>query len=269
MKEMYQQGYTKKEIAKQFSCCVPTVTKYIGKTQQSIDMINQSFGRLTVLSLADKKENRKSRVLYYVCQCSCGNIVEVSGAALRSGHTQSCGCYHTERTIISNKKDLSGQKYGKLTPLYTVGVSLDRHYIWHCQCDCGNFCDVNSHYLTTGSVKSCGCLKSFKELEIENLLKKYNINYKKEYSFLDLYSDKNRPLRFDFAIFNQENQVFALIEYQGEQHYDPTNRWHTLSLQQHDQLKRQYCKKKQYRLYLLDKNTNLENFIKQLKDEIN
>lgn len=66
---------------------------------------------------------------------------------------------------------------------------------------------------------SCGCLKQSQgEYIIENILKKNNISYKKEYVFSDLLSPKNGYLRFDFAILDDNNMVKKLIEYDGETH---------------------------------------------------
>lgn len=55
------------------------------------NLIGQKFGRLTVVSLAKKHDNSVKR--YWVCQCDCGNIIEVQTSSLISGHTKSCGCY--------------------------------------------------------------------------------------------------------------------------------------------------------------------------------
>lgn len=79
--------------------------------------------------------------------------------------------------------------------------------------------------LKNGDTLSCGCLRaSFGERTIEKLLQTNNINYKKEYIFPDLVSNNNIPLRFDFAILNNNNEIERLIEYDGEQHYlDKTN----------------------------------------------
>lgn len=38
------------------------------------------------------------------CLCECGNTSIVDGGDLKSGHTQSCGCYRTQRQIEANIK---------------------------------------------------------------------------------------------------------------------------------------------------------------------
>ena len=59
-----------------------------------IDLTGQRFGRLTVIEKVSK--NNESRA-YWRCRCDCGNEVISSEKDLRTGHTQSCGCYCREK----------------------------------------------------------------------------------------------------------------------------------------------------------------------------
>jgi hypothetical protein len=49
----------------------------------------QTFGRLTVIELADVNEHRQSM---WLCVCRCGQQCVVMHSALTSGNTRSCGC---------------------------------------------------------------------------------------------------------------------------------------------------------------------------------
>lgn len=51
--------------------------------------------------------------------------------------------------------DLVGQQFGRLT---IVGFESKRG--WVCQCECGRRTHANRSKLTSGSAKSCGCLKT-------------------------------------------------------------------------------------------------------------
>ncbi len=55
--------------------------------------------------------------------------------------------------------DLTGQKFGKLTALYSVSNGKKR--MWYCKCDCGKFKEkpVSTYDLKAGKTRSCGCLK--------------------------------------------------------------------------------------------------------------
>lgn len=54
-------------------------------------------------------------------------------------------------------KDLTGQKFGRLTALYRLHNTKGKTK-WLCICECGNLSEVNYGSLVYGSTKSCGCL---------------------------------------------------------------------------------------------------------------
>lgn len=54
-------------------------------------------------------------------------------------------------------KDLTGQKFGRLTALESVGKDKFGQYLWRCECECGKNCIVRGGSLTSGNTKSCGC----------------------------------------------------------------------------------------------------------------
>ena len=55
-------------------------------------------------------------------------------------------------------KNITGQKFGRLTALERVGKNSCGHSIWRCQCECGRTTEVVLHSLTCGKTRSCGCL---------------------------------------------------------------------------------------------------------------
>lgn len=55
-------------------------------------------------------------------------------------------------------KDLTGQRFGKLTVLERTEEKQDRYWLWRCRCDCGGEILVNTGRLNKGSVTSCGCV---------------------------------------------------------------------------------------------------------------
>ncbi len=57
----------------------------------------------------------------------------------------------------SFKKDLTGQRFGRLTVLEFV--PNDKHHsYWKCKCECGNTSIICISSLISGDTKSCGCL---------------------------------------------------------------------------------------------------------------
>jgi hypothetical protein len=64
----------------------------------------------------------------YKCLCDCGKEVVVSSTHLMSGHTTSCGCLHIEIMQELFVKDLTGQKFGKLTVIEKDKIKNGRQY---------------------------------------------------------------------------------------------------------------------------------------------
>ena len=83
------------------------------------------------------------------------------------------------------------------------------------------------------------------EIKIEEILEMAGLNYQEEYIFPGLNSSNGRPLRFDFAVFDDDGNLDFLIEYQGRQHYEASNKFggkRGLYQQQfNDNKKRRYC----------------------------
>ena len=222
--------------------------------------IGNNYGLLTVIARAENTKEGRAR---WLCQCKCGNMVIVLGKHLRSGNTKSCGCYQKERAAQANMDrvgTLVGKRFGKLTVIAENGfithTSGKRSRIYYCECDCGNIVPAAQHqYLAFGDLTSCGCIRSKGEYQIEQLLKEHNISYIREYSFEDLVDDL--PLRFDFAIF-KNGKLDALIEFQGEQHYNQSNGFYNETIVEHDKMKVEYCKKNSIRLIIINYKRNYD-----------
>lgn len=67
-------------------------------------------------------------------------------------------------------KDLVGKRFGRLLVVEKIGVNpKNRQYMWLCKCDCGNYKETITSYLTSGDTSSCGCYR--KETELKSLSK--------------------------------------------------------------------------------------------------
>lgn len=58
---------------------------------------------------------------------------------------------------MSRYKDISNQRFGKLTALKSVRIKNRAAVYWICKCDCGNETTVCGSTLREGRCKSCGC----------------------------------------------------------------------------------------------------------------
>lgn len=231
--------------------------------------INKKFGNLTVIALDTErieKEReevrqglRKRARKYYLCQCDCqGPVTSHRSDGLTGGRIQTCGNCQTEKEIEAHKKqmrDITNQKFGHLTALYPVENPQKTGTKWMCECDCKNHTriEVFTTNLVKGHTTSCGCIgRSLGEERIEQFLIDNGIKYKKEYTFSDLRDIG--LLRFDFAIFDNNNNLIQLIEYDGRQHFSTdyvpwNNDKDTLEdKQRRDSLKTEYCKQNNIKL---------------------
>ena len=93
------------------------------------------------------------------------------------------------------------------------------------------------------------------EIKIEEILQNAGLRFTEEFSFEDLVSETGHPLRFDFAVWDDNGDIDFLIEFQGIQHYQPKEKFGGnagLRKQQfHDMMKRDYCKKHNINLVVI------------------
>lgn len=188
--------------------------------------------------------------LYYIkggkwhCKCKCGNELDVDTRNLKSNHTKSCGCLQKEKAK-NNVIDMTGFENDTIKVISRAGSDNQQIALWNCQCKvCGRFFVARGATIRNGNTASCGCVHSFNERKITQLLIDNNIDFATQYTFGDLKGINDGALRFDFAIF-KNNKLSHLIEYNGKQHYEfPQKAWQKewKNLLENDKRKIQYCK---------------------------
>lgn len=62
-----------------------------------VDRGGVRFGRLTAIERIQRRRPNGRAVVYWRCECDCGNETVVSASELREDRTQSCGCLVSER----------------------------------------------------------------------------------------------------------------------------------------------------------------------------
>jgi hypothetical protein len=89
-----------------------------------IDRVGHRYGRLTVLQEVEPRVHPSGHIsLHWLCRCDCGTVKKVSGKALGSGLTVSCGCYSSD-----NSRVLHTTHGGTRTPEYRSW----RHLVERC-----------------------------------------------------------------------------------------------------------------------------------------
>lgn len=224
------------------------------------DLTGQKFGLLTAQEYIKGGKWR--------CQCDCGKETIVDTRNLISGHTCSCGCLVKTINSKNNTFDMTNYENNTIKVLQRAGSDSQGVALWECQCKiCGNIFLTKGSTIRNGATRSCGCIHSFNEQKITKLLIDNNIDFKTQYTFSDLKGSKGGALRFDFAIF-KNNELSHLIEYNGIQHYvKVSGNWGDdfEEGQIRDQLKIDYCKSHNIPLIIIkydeeyDLNTLLNN----------
>lgn len=83
------------------------------------------------------------------------------------------------------------------------------------------------------------------EITIEEILTNNDIVFEQEYVFKGLCGGNGKPLRFDFAVFDDDGEIDFLIEYQGSQHYIASSKFGgkkgLYQQQYNDNKKRRFC----------------------------
>lgn len=209
-------------------------------------LFNKNFSTLEIIDFSHYDNGRS----YYNVRCLyCNNIFTAKSNDLLNDSIESCGCVSNKLKGKSHLKSEKNNVYGDLTVISETFNEKKQRWEFLCECTCGNTVSVPGNYLRSRNTKSCGCHKVNQSYEVKNILAELsdnNINYKTEYTFPDLLSDKGFPLRFDIAIFQNQKDNPILIEYNGEQHYKSIDFFggeeYFNTLKNNDKKKEEYCK---------------------------
>lgn len=245
--------------------------KEVMKNNFSENLIGKRFNKIVVIKKVESKYNKT----HWLCKCDCGNEVIVSTGGLKSGHTQSCGCYQDEVASDTHFNDLSGRRFGRLIVIERAENSKRGYVRFKCKCDCGNIVTVHAAPLMDGRTQSCGCWKYSKleEFVIRYFKEKNYINtvdYECQKKFDNLIGTGKMQLSYDFIIY-KNNEPFCLIECQGQQHYHSVEYFggeESFKKQQiHDKLKRDYAEMLEIPLIEIEYTLNKYADIKRILEE--
>ena len=151
-------------------------------------------GNLKIIS-----QEETSRTTKYLCECSCGNNIELTQGQLNKVKVRSCGC------IPNGILDKRGMTFNNLTVLEYYGSKNESH-LWECRCDCGNKTIAKTCDLTSSHKKSCGCLNKLPKGQAA--FNVYIKSYKK--------SAKGRDLEFSLTDDQFKDIISQNCHYCGE-----------------------------------------------------
>lgn len=218
------------------------------------------LGRLTIQSFA----YAKNKAFYWNCLCECGKQKIYPTAQLTSGKSRSCGCLQKEASRNNGRKHLMIDMTNYQIDDWIVIEEAEKPKelkrngtYWKVRClKCGEEKILSGTDIRRRKTMKCSQnYHSLGEINIANILKENNIKFSQEKRFSHLVSEQNNFLRFDFAVYDKNDKLNYLIEFQGEQHYAPVEWWGGEKgfeiLKKHDKLKKEFCFKNNIPLIII------------------
>ena len=250
----------------QISC--GCMTSYYRSLNNRTNEIGMKYNNLTIVDIDYSTNPSMAK-----CVCDCGNTTYVHKSDVVSGHTKSCGCLQSNKASESNTKDYTGIISESGVELISQSFKNDKGvWIWNCKCPiCGNIFQALPAKVISNHTTSCGCkISSSKERIIEGYLKTIGVTYIREKRFPNCKYKHTLP--FDFAVYNDNNELLLLIEYDGQQHFKPVPFYGGDSFlketQIRDHIKTEYCNNNNIKLlrfnYLDDNKTILNTIINNI-----
>lgn len=194
-------------------------------------------------------ENYKTKVL--MLHVTCGKTFESVPAYFFSGNgCPDCGKRKsiasrtkTNETFLKEVHKLVGDEYTFLENYINSSTKIKaKHNV------CGLEYFVRPNDFRKGH-RCAKCSSSKGEEKIRDYLVSMNIDFREQYRIKECRN--KRPLPFDFAVF-ENNELIALIEYDGKQHFHAYDSWGGVekfeTTKRHDAIKNNYCQRNNIRL---------------------
>jgi hypothetical protein len=178
------------------------------KQKLSYDFVKSYFEQFGYKLLEDIYVNWKTKMKY---ECDKGHINYMTWNSFKNGERCPDCAGFKKKTIEYVRQEFEKFNYQLLDDVY-INNSVPLNY----KCPKGHFGKISwGNFLTGQRCKQC--FESKGEEKIYNYLVNNEIQFKREYR-IDECRYKN-PLPFDFAIFDECDNLQYLIEYDGEQHF--------------------------------------------------
>lgn len=134
---------------------------------------------------------------------------------------------------MSNKKDLTGQKFARLLVIKDSGKRTTyQKILWECRCDCGSIVFVVGQNLINGNTRSCSCLQKeeagkrlYKDGRSKDPFYNQRLRLKKLYNitledFLELYKKQD----YKCKICNTDLDSHKFRQFMNIDHCHKTNK---------------------------------------------
>lgn len=238
------------------------------------NLLGQKFGKLTIKSIYKDIDG----CTVARCDCDCGTKdkdVFLSNLYRDVNGTRACGKCRIAPNAKYDNEEYIGKTINNLTILDIK--KEDGKVYWKCRCEWCDKHNINwfkAYGVASGNNKSCGCMQSYAENVIENALKSKSIRYRKQVTFENLRGIRGGILRFDFGIYDNNNNLLGLIEYDGSQHFTDCNENYYITefelanavniVKENDKIKNEYCIDNKIQLVRLSGKITEEIFFEKM-----
>ena len=213
--------------------CTGATIKY------TTEQITKELGKHDIKLLSEYKNYSEELLVEYNCGFTTNrSLANIIVSEYKCPHCTRKGYGRDTERLMQEIYDITNGEYELLSEYKTMN---DKVTILHKEC--GNKYEVTPHHFLDGGNRCPKCSISKGEKYIDDYFKLNKINNIPQYEYKDLVGLGGLPLKFDFAIFDNDNNLIFLLEYDGEFHYFPINGQLALKKQQeHDRRKDEYCK---------------------------
>lgn len=123
-------------------------------------------------------------------------------------------------------KDITGQKFGRLTVIANAGSNRRGKRLWLCRCDCGKETTCEGVNLRNGNSSSCGCIRLAKSIVATRSANRGN-NYRKKHGYAN-----NHPLYETWKQMRRRcyGENSTSFKYYGARGIQVCSRWDSFDL---------------------------------------
>lgn len=202
--------------------------------------------------LSNKYENTETKMLF---ECECGNKFKSSFYKFQNRGKRQCSeCGYregTRKSVIPDHEVKARVKrvgYTFVSRDYCAEEGINNINLI---CNEGHAYTTRFYRFSSGS-RCPKCNYSNGERRVSEVLNILKRKYISEHSFSDLKGTGGGFLRFDFALVDDNGEVYHIIEFDGKQHFEPVEIMggdkNFDKVKKHDALKNEYCERNEIKL---------------------
>ena len=226
-------GTPKREGIHKCKKCTGATIKY------TTEQVAKKLGKYNIELLSEYKNYNGDLLVKYNCGFATNrSLVNIIKSEYKCPHCIKKGYGRDTKRLTQEIHDVTNGEYKLLSEYKTMN---DKVTILHNEC--GNIYEITPHHFLDAGNRCPKCSCSRGEKCIHDYFKLNKINNISQYEYEELVGVGGLPLKFDFAILDNENNLVFQLEYDGEFHYLPIKGQACLDKQQeHDRRKDEYCK---------------------------